>query len=83
MSLHEVKYCPKCSKPFECKPGNITQCQCFEVELSCEESQFIVQQFSDCLCKLCLIELKKEYSKKEHKAKIKALENLIINLKDR
>jgi hypothetical protein len=58
MSLHETKCCPRCSKKFECKPGNITQCQCYSVQLSPEEHEFIKEMYDDCLCHECLLELK-------------------------
>ncbi|MHB9010684.1 MAG: cysteine-rich CWC family protein [Ignavibacteriaceae bacterium] len=69
MASHEIKYCSICSIAFECKVGNITQCQCFEVQLSEEEKEFIYNQYQDCLCKNCLIELKKEYSRQKIKRK--------------
>jgi hypothetical protein len=54
MCLHETKYCPRCKQAFECKPGNITQCQCYGIELAEEVKAFIEQQFNDCLCRDCL-----------------------------
>ena len=34
MPAHETKYCERCNAAFECKPGNITECQCFGIVLS-------------------------------------------------
>ena len=59
--MHEEKHCPKCGKAFECKPGNITQCQCSGVQLTAEERSFIEKQYEDCLCIACLRLLKSEY----------------------
>jgi hypothetical protein len=53
--MHETKTCPRCSKAFECKPGNITQCQCYGVRLTDEARSFISQRYGDCLCKDCLV----------------------------
>ena len=60
MNKHEEKQCPRCKAAFECKPGNITQCQCYGMIFSEEEKRNIEEQYSDCLCKNCLIALKNE-----------------------
>lgn len=54
MCIHESKTCPRCRNSFECKPGNITQCQCFGISLSIEQKAFIEQRYNDCLCRNCL-----------------------------
>ena len=61
MCKHEEKKCTRCNVYFECKPGNITQCQCYGIQLSVEEKAFIEDRYSDCLCKKCLQELKQRY----------------------
>src|SRR5687768_16191708 len=58
MCQHETRNCPRCGKGFECKPGNITQCQCYGVRLTDEERTFISQRYGDCLCRECLVLLK-------------------------
>ena len=60
MGLHETKSCQRCNAAFECKPGSITQCQCYEVTLSAEQSAYVEQLYDDCLCKDCLLKLKEE-----------------------
>jgi hypothetical protein len=60
MCLYETKKCPRCNAAFECKPGTISQCQCFGVPLSAEEKAFIEQRYNDCLCRNCLIQLKNQ-----------------------
>lgn len=60
MCKHEVKKCPRCHNPFECKPGNITQCQCYGIELSIEQRAYIEQRYDDCLCRDCLLYLSNE-----------------------
>jgi hypothetical protein len=59
MCKHEDKYCPRCNNLFECKVGNISQCQCNSIQLTEAETAFIDQQYNDCLCLACLKELKK------------------------
>ena len=54
MCKHEEKKCPRCNVSFECKPGNIGQCQCYGIALSSEEKVFIAETYSDCLCAQCL-----------------------------
>jgi hypothetical protein len=58
MCKHEEKYCPRCRGAFECKVGDITQCQCFGVGLTPEEKTFLEERYDDCLCRACLMELK-------------------------
>lgn len=61
---HEIKHCPKCGKSFECKPGNITQCQCYAVQLSNAELMFIKKIYDDCLCADCMIKMKQLFKEK-------------------
>ena len=61
MPSHEVKSCPRCGKAFECKAGDITQCQCYGIQLSPEERAFIEERYKDCLCADCLLQLKNRY----------------------
>lgn len=65
MSKHEIKSCPRCGIEFECKPGNITQCQCFTVNLTLDQQTYIKSQYEDCLCVSCLKELKILHREKE------------------
>jgi hypothetical protein len=61
MCSHETKACQRCNAVFECKPGSITQCQCFEVKLSAEQRAYLEQTYHDCICKNCLLQLQKEF----------------------
>ena len=54
MNRHETKDCPRCNKPFECKPGNITQCQCFGIKVKPELKAWLDKCYYDCLCRECL-----------------------------
>jgi hypothetical protein len=60
MSCHEQRKCPRCGNGFECKPGNITECQCFGVALTDEQRSWIEQKYSDCLCRDCLQHLQQQ-----------------------
>jgi hypothetical protein len=60
MSCHEAKYCPRCKNAFECKPGNIAQCQCYGITFSEQEKEYIRTTYSDCLCSNCLHNIKHE-----------------------
>lgn len=60
---HEIKICTICQQKFECKVGNITECQCFTIQLSLEEMNLIEQAgYTDCLCIGCLRSLKEKIS---------------------
>jgi len=61
MSKHESKSCPRCQRLFECRAGDITNCQCYGIKLTTEEKMFIEERFQDCLCGTCLSELKNKY----------------------
>jgi len=60
MPNHEKKNCERCNASFECKAGNITQCQCNQIHLSLEEKIYIESKYSDCLCANCLSAIKSE-----------------------
>ena len=62
MCKHEEKQCPRCGVSFECKPGTITQCQCFGISFTHAEKAQIEEVYTDCLCRNCLIELKNEFA---------------------
>jgi hypothetical protein len=62
MSDHEQVVCPRCNSRFECKVGSISLCQCTAVPLSVDESQYISDQYEECLCASCMLEMKKEYN---------------------
>ncbi|WP_290660934.1 cysteine-rich CWC family protein [Ignavibacterium sp.] len=62
---YELKRCPKCDKEFQCKAGNITQCQCFTIELNSAELRFIKEIYDDCLCAECMIKMKQLFKEKQ------------------
>jgi hypothetical protein len=62
MAQHEHKFCPRCNADFECKVGNITDCQCNQIHLQYEERIYIESLFTDCLCIHCLQQLQQQYT---------------------
>ncbi len=63
MASHETKKCERCGTLFECKVGNILECQCYAVQLTAEEKAYISEKrYSDCLCAACLNIVKQEYN---------------------
>lgn len=61
MCKHEEKKCLRCDRSFECKVGNVSQCQCSGISFTEEEKKFIGEKYNDCLCRDCLLELKNRY----------------------
>ncbi len=61
MPHHENKTCARCNANFECKVGNVLECQCSQIQLSYEERVHIENEYSDCLCIDCLHVLKYQY----------------------
>lgn len=55
---HEQKECPRCHKLFECKAGDISNCQCYGIDMSAKEEDLIRLKYDDCLCRNCLLQLK-------------------------
>jgi len=71
MYKHEDKICARCNSAFECKSGNITQCQCYGLALSSEEQGYISKQFDDCLCFNCIVALRIAYNTARFEEQIK------------
>ncbi|UYQ94357.1 cysteine-rich CWC family protein [Chitinophaga horti] len=70
MPCHETKYCQRCNAPFECKVGNILQCQCNGIELNAEMREHIAGAYTECLCRKCLLDIQQEYRNKPLKEKL-------------
>ncbi len=54
---HETKSCPRCGELFECKVGDVLNCQCSQAEVCKETHHFLAQTQYDCLCQGCLSEI--------------------------
>lgn len=61
MSQHEPNICPHCNQPFECRAGDVPNCQCSSISLTIEERFFIEERYTGCLCINCLKDLKNKY----------------------
>ncbi|WP_075187069.1 cysteine-rich CWC family protein [Teredinibacter haidensis] len=48
------KPCPRCEKPFQCNAADISNCQCFKVQISPKAQAFIAKRWQECLCNQCL-----------------------------
>jgi hypothetical protein len=68
MCQHETKHCGRCNTPFECKVGNISQCQCSGIQLTDDAKTFISANYSDCLCRNCLLTIQKENERQPGKS---------------
>lgn len=73
MNKHEIKNCPRCNSPFECKVGSITLCQCNNVKLNEDEKNYLQENFYDCLCAGCMKIVKGEYQNKLFNKKLKSI----------
>jgi len=62
MPKHEQKTCPHCQTHFECKSGDILNCQCETTLLTQEHRDFIASQYDDCLCASCLRTMRSEFN---------------------
>lgn len=72
MHKHELKTCPHCNTAFECKSGDIINCQCEQITLSTAQREYINQRYDDCLCVNCLAELRQSYNHWQHRQNIQA-----------
>ena len=72
MPKHESKQCARCNTLFECKSGSIMLCQCQTVVLSTEQLEYISEQYEDCLCSRCLLEVRSEYNEMQHARRLQA-----------
>jgi hypothetical protein len=58
---YPLQACPRCHQSFACKTTHIGVCQCMAISFNKEQSAFINQQYTTCLCINCLRELQQEY----------------------
>lgn len=70
---YETKACPRCAREFECKSGSILLCHCQTILITPEQLEYISNQYDDCLCHSCLLDLRTEYNKLTHAEIIKQL----------
>ncbi len=73
MSKHEIKNCPSCSHPFECKTGDIINCQCETVKLTQQHRNYIQSKYDDCLCANCMNKLRSQFNTQQFNYQIQQL----------
>ena len=54
--------CKSCAATFHCNSKNIEQCDCFNIQLTKQELEYISTKYSNCICNDCLLKLKDEYT---------------------
>jgi hypothetical protein len=69
MACHETTYCPRCQAAFECKVGTIQECQCNGIPFNEAEKAHIAAHYQECLCRNCLLAMKREVKYKPVKEK--------------
>jgi hypothetical protein len=52
------KICERCGKYFDCSHNDVSNCLCASIELDAQQLEYIEQNYSDCLCHACLMEIK-------------------------
>lgn len=57
MTKHEIKICQRCQTNFECKVGDVANCQCSSIIISEATNDYLAETNYDCLCKNCLSEI--------------------------
>ena len=70
---HERKVCPACLDLFECKVGDVANCQCSTVKLKEDVQRHIQGIYGDCLCCHCLRKAEAAYYSKQLQSKIKTM----------
>ncbi|WP_072039037.1 cysteine-rich CWC family protein [Flavihumibacter solisilvae] len=65
MTKHEQKCCSRCEGAFECRAGDIAHCQCNQVSITRQTTEFLQRTSHGCLCSRCLSEINQlvEYSR--------------------
>jgi hypothetical protein len=71
MCMHEHKGCPRCGAAFECKVGDISRCQCYNIKLNDAETEYISQYYQDCLCASCIKEMRAQYNQLQQTFQLK------------
>lgn len=53
----EPAVCERCKNTFECNPFQITECQCYGIQLNDKERAYLNEKYKGCLCRNCLLDL--------------------------
>lgn len=57
--------CQRCKQSFVCNAVDIKNCDCTKIQLTAEETIYISNLFSNCICNACLLHLKNEFLKQK------------------
>ncbi len=71
MCKHEAKVCPRCRAGFECKVGDVSKCQCYQVKLTDADRDFLAKRYADCLCAECMREVATAYRQAQAELRLK------------
>ena len=63
------KVCPSCGQSFVCKNDRILECWCLKEPLDSNMRKFLSENFSDCLCIICISAFRKCFINYEHQIK--------------
>ena len=55
------KVCERCGTGFECRAGDIPNCECNGIEITGKEIDYSKAKYRDCLCVNCLREIGQTY----------------------
>jgi len=58
MLQNTPKLCPHCQQIFQCNAADVSSCQCNGITLGDAAKGFIATNYSDCLCRNCLLAIK-------------------------
>ncbi len=53
------KVCPRCYKSFLCRNDQILECWCLNEPINSDLRKFLADNFTDCLCAICILDLRK------------------------
>lgn len=63
-TVSNKKTCSRCNTIFECNSASIENCQCYTTQLSVKVQTYLQEQYQDCLCKNCLLDIQSEFNLK-------------------
>jgi hypothetical protein len=58
--METIIICERCQNTFHCNADNITECECSRIKLTAKELEYMSDNYKNCICKKCLIEIKKQ-----------------------
>lgn len=59
-TVYNKKTCSRCNTIFDCNSESIESCQCYSIHLSENTKNQLREQYQDCLCNNCLLEIQSE-----------------------